>query len=503
MERHYTPHSDRSFKIIIIVSLLLIGALALFWFWPRLEPLVSGFYPPTPAPPARPGDESPRVPQPSPPSKPSPRSSPDLREPAVVDLGKMESDADFQALMERRKERYGIEDSLDMILGPEESLKIGDTTIPMAEIRERIRLKQGRLSEENLAFQGPPEAAKKAREELFDRLEESRKRYYKVDQVLKYPGLVAGPETYQDYLKEKETLEDLAADFQQYQESQEALERHKKLYPQDETAIRKALTEKQARLEAAREKSARALKKALGLSPDADEQALDQALDQAKTRMEVLEKRLLDPKPPADPAQYESWMAEYGKLRQLLADAREYEQLGRALRENQKLLAAPQGTLKQRLKAHLNDLRLQTDGLEGSFKRRLMPEHYVQAYGIHVVRPKDNVWNIHFDFLREYFENRGITLSPRADEPLKPGVSSGVGKILKFSENMVHIYNVRERRLSMNLDRIHPQNKIVVFNLGRAFSLLDQIDYQNVRHIEFDGQTLWIPAESEERPSPG
>lgn len=502
MERHYTPHSDRSFKIIILVSLLLIGALALFWFWPRLEPLVSGFYPPDPAsaPPARPGDTSPAVPQAS---RPPPRSAPDLEDPAVVDLGKMESDADFQALMERRKKRYGIEESLDMILGPEESLKIGDTTIPMAEIRERIRIKQGRLAEENLAYQGPPAAAQKAREKLFDQLEQSRKRYYTVDQILKYPGLVAGPETYQDYLKEKEALEDLTADFQRYQNSRQALERKKKLYKQDEKAIRKALTEEQARLEAEQEQSARALKKALGLCPDAGQAALDQALDRARARMEALEKQLLDPKTLAEPEQYESLMAKYGKLRQMLEKAREYEQLARAIKQNQKLLAAPEGSLKERLKARLNDLRLQTDGLEGSFKRRLMPEHYVQAYGIHVVRPDDNVWNIHFDFLREYFENRGISLSPRADEPLEPGVSSGVGKILKFSENMVHIYNVRERKLSMNLDRIHPQSKIVVFNLGRAFSLLDQIDYQNVRHIEFDGQTLWIPAESQERLSPG
>ena len=118
----------------------------------------------------------------------------------------------------------------------------------------------------------------------------------------------------------------------------------------------------------------------------------------------------------------------------------------------------------------------------------------VGVYGIHVVKTDDNIWNIHFRFLKDYFEKRGISLSPISDEATAAGYSSGVGKILKFSENMVYVYNVRDHRLDVDLDMIHPLSKVVVFDMGRVFALLDQIDYKNVNRIQFDGETLWIPA---------
>jgi hypothetical protein len=116
------------------------------------------------------------------------------------------------------------------------------------------------------------------------------------------------------------------------------------------------------------------------------------------------------------------------------------------------------------------------------------------VYGIHVVTPGDNIWNIHFRFLKDYFEKRGITLSPKSDEATASGSSSGVGKILKFSENMVYVYNVRDHSLDFDLDMIHPLSKVIVFDMGRVFALLDQIDYENVHRVQFDGETLWIPA---------
>lgn len=118
----------------------------------------------------------------------------------------------------------------------------------------------------------------------------------------------------------------------------------------------------------------------------------------------------------------------------------------------------------------------------------------VGVYGIHVVRETDNIWNIHFRFLKDYFEKRGISLSPLSDEATANGLSSGVGKILKFSENMVYVYNVRDRSLDVNLNLIHPLSKVIVFDMGRVFALLEQIDYENVNRIQFDGETLWIPA---------
>lgn len=118
-----------------------------------------------------------------------------------------------------------------------------------------------------------------------------------------------------------------------------------------------------------------------------------------------------------------------------------------------------------------------------------------QEYGIHVVQPEDNIWDIHFKLLKEYYDHKGIQVSPLADEPDHLGKSSGVGKLLKFSEHMVHIYNVKEGRLETNLDQIYPLSKVVVYNMSHIFALLDRINYKDVSRIEFDGETLWLPAE--------
>lgn len=120
----------------------------------------------------------------------------------------------------------------------------------------------------------------------------------------------------------------------------------------------------------------------------------------------------------------------------------------------------------------------------------------VEELGVHVVQPGDNIWNIHFKVLKEYFDRKSVALSPTADEPNKNGYSSGVGRILKFSENMVYIYNVKERRLATDINQIQPLTKIIVYRMKAVFSLLDRIDFSRVNRIQFDGETLWIPAEN-------
>lgn len=119
----------------------------------------------------------------------------------------------------------------------------------------------------------------------------------------------------------------------------------------------------------------------------------------------------------------------------------------------------------------------------------------LQKFGIYVVQPGDNIWNIHFNILKEYYSHKGIKVAPRADEPGSEGTSSGIGKILKFSETMIIIYNLMEKKVDTDIDLLEPLSKIVVYNMEEVFSLLQEINYENINRIQFDGQTIWIPTE--------
>lgn len=118
----------------------------------------------------------------------------------------------------------------------------------------------------------------------------------------------------------------------------------------------------------------------------------------------------------------------------------------------------------------------------------------VKAYGIYVVQPGDNLWNIHFGILRDYYADKGIAVEARADEPGSQGFSSGIGKILKFSETMVIIYNMVEEKVVQDINLLEPLSKVVVYNMEAVFNLLKDINYDNVNRIQFDGKNIWIPA---------
>ena len=119
----------------------------------------------------------------------------------------------------------------------------------------------------------------------------------------------------------------------------------------------------------------------------------------------------------------------------------------------------------------------------------------IKEFGIVVIQPGDNLWNIHFKILKEYYETRGITLAGTADEPLDCGTSSGVGKLLKFSESMVIIYDLINGEIDTEINLLEPLSKIVVYNMEEIFSLLEEINYENVDMIRFDGETIWIHAD--------
>ena len=117
------------------------------------------------------------------------------------------------------------------------------------------------------------------------------------------------------------------------------------------------------------------------------------------------------------------------------------------------------------------------------------------AYGIHVVQPGDNIWNIHFKLLKAYLASKNIALPDASDEPDRSGYSSGIGKLLKFSENMVYIYNIRDRQLVEDINLIQPLTKIVIYKMDRVFELMDQVDVHNASRIRFDGENIWILAD--------
>ena len=119
-------------------------------------------------------------------------------------------------------------------------------------------------------------------------------------------------------------------------------------------------------------------------------------------------------------------------------------------------------------------------------------EKQLETLGIYVVQKGDNIWNIHFKFLQDYFNHKGISLLPTSDEPNQMGYSSGIGKLLKFSEKIVSIYNIREKKLDVDIDLINPLSKLVVYHMTHIFELLDAVDYNHVNQIQFDGETLWI-----------
>ncbi len=164
------------------------------------------------------------------------------------------------------------------------------------------------------------------------------------------------------------------------------------------------------------------------------------------------------------------------------------------------MIAKPEETLKVGdavvpMKEILDKIRLNQRVITETDLAVPLDQRSADVYGIYVVKPGDNIWKIHFNLLRGYFLQKGIVISRWSDQPMRTGKSSGVGRILKFSETMVSIYNVKERKLETDLNLLQPNSKIAVFNIGQALDLFKQIDYRQVDRVRFDGKNLWIPAE--------
>jgi hypothetical protein len=222
------------------------------------------------------------------------------------------------------------------------------------------------------------------------------------------------------------------------------------------------------------------------VEPPADSAAL--STREAKLRMAIPPEKIID----------------YGKIKEnsdkALADLMEERKQSYGVEQSIDMIVKSDESIKVGnetvpMKKILDQVRLEqgeileTDLKKGSEKQK------TEDYGIYVVQENDNIWDIHFKLLKDYYAHKGIHISPLADEPDSRGLSSGVGKILKFSEHMVYIFNLKEHKLETDLNQIYPLTKIVAYNMTFIFALLDRVNYDDVDRIEFDGETLWLPAE--------
>ncbi|MGB5983848.1 MAG: hypothetical protein WBG37_00980 [Desulfobacterales bacterium] len=363
MSPSQAPPSGRHPLVIFTLVLLILVVAGGVWWW------------------LRPKAEDPAV------TADSPLVRAEIETQAPLVAEDLETPSETQVLMEQRKAQLGLETGVDMIVRSDETIQIDDIRIPMSEILDKIRIKEGQIVEKELI--GTP--SKPGRDITPDGVNQ-RSRHIK-ERMAEIEGLLNDPKIQGDV------------------QLKESLRQEQSSLAQTAETLRRYL-ENQARLEAVESQIAE--------GGNVDLEALEETRDSLRQAHAALEEAIA-----SDPY----W------------------------------------------------------------------DNAVDAYGIYIVRGGDNIWNIHFQFLRNYFNRKGIQLEATSDEPTTAGSSSGVGKILKFSEKMVNIYNIRQRRLEMDLDTIHPLSKIVVFNLERVFSLLKQIDHRNVQRVEFDGETLWVPAD--------
>jgi len=113
-------------------------------------------------------------------------------------------------------------------------------------------------------------------------------------------------------------------------------------------------------------------------------------------------------------------------------------------------------------------------------------------YGIYIVKKGDNLWEIHFRLLKELFKKKGISLSESADEPVNGGYSSGIGKILKFSEETVSIYSLKTGEITYDINTLEPEGRVIIYKMTEIAELLNDISLNNINNVVFDGKNLWI-----------
>ncbi len=113
------------------------------------------------------------------------------------------------------------------------------------------------------------------------------------------------------------------------------------------------------------------------------------------------------------------------------------------------------------------------------------PQNERVYYGVRIVRPYENIWKIHFGVLQEYLARRQVILAKGADRPLAHGLSSGVGRLLKFIEAVVTVYDVDENRVEKDINLVHPHSAIVFFKITDLFTALDRMQPEDLKWLRY------------------
>ena len=474
---------DRTFKTIATLAVILvltIGGLG-YWWMHKTRSVAT-----TPPSATLPPPSSTDVEEPSPvsPQAPEPVKKPDV----VVryDI----TDEDFKALMSRRKARFGLKDSVDMIVESGETVEVGGISVPMEEILDNIRVKAGGIVEEDIGPTLSTVSEGERIDRLYTQLKEKEKRFREVVTSL----AEAAPDTpgVAETLREFESLKGIVTDYHEYRRTLTTIRDWEALLEADD--LRKKLASEADLLRQQSEDMARDLSTRFGTAPDpaTREEDLLRILAESRARLTEIDAAL--GASDADPMKTAHLIRERNTLAERITLLEKYEGLLARRQKIQEWAALSESEATDRIRSETKALRARADGLEDALTDLLLPGERINAYGIYIVRPGDNIWNVHFQFLKENFKHRGIILSPRDDEPDARGSSSGVGKILKFAEGMVYIYNLRERRLAEDINIIQPMTKIIVFNMAKAIELIKQVSYEDIRKIQYDGETLWLPS---------
>ncbi len=123
--------------------------------------------------------------------------------------------------------------------------------------------------------------------------------------------------------------------------------------------------------------------------------------------------------------------------------------------------------------------------------REKRPSEHNDLFGLRIVRQGDNIWNIHFDVIKAFFWNqREIRLSSLIDEPDEVGHSSGVGKILKFSETIGVSYNLMTGKIMWDPNFLLPGHEIYFFRMKDILSVLEGLSVADLNKFAYDGREL-------------